>query len=65
MHNSAKGQKLKQELMTRYGHLDTEGHGDEVNEELIEQTRLWLGSFPEALELFNQALDKYSHYCPI
>ena len=51
--------------MTRYGHLDTEGHGDEVNEELIEQTRLWLGSFPEALELFNQALDKYSHYCPI
>ena len=58
--NASAAQKLKLTLMTRYGHLDTEGLGAEVNKELIEQTRHWLATFPEALDLFNQALDKYS-----
>jgi len=60
LRNVAAGQKLALTLMTRYGHLDTEGLGAEVNEELIEQTRHWLGTFPEVLGLFNQALGKYS-----
>jgi hypothetical protein len=46
--------------MTRYGQLDTKELGTEVNEELVEQTRHWLDSFPEVLLLFNQALQKYS-----
>jgi hypothetical protein len=60
LRNAAAGRKLKLTLMTRYGHLDTEGLGSEVNEELIEQTRHWLGTFPEVLGLFNQALGKYA-----
>lgn len=60
LQNAAAGRKLKLTLMTRYGHLDTEGLGSEVNEELIEQTRHWLGTFPEVLGLFNQALGKYA-----
>lgn len=58
--NAEAGKKLKLTLMARYGHLDSEDLGTKVNEELIEQTRHWLGAFPEILELFNQALSKYT-----
>jgi hypothetical protein len=58
--NAKAGQKLKLTLLTRYGHLDAEDLSADVNEELIEQTRHWLGTFPEILELFNQALAKYT-----
>ena len=58
--NAVAGQKLKLILMTRYGHLDSNDFGSEVNEELVEQTRHWLATFTEVLILFNQALDKYS-----
>ena len=60
LRNAAAARKLKLTLMTRYGALDTENLGAKVNEELIEQTRHWLGTFPEVLGLFNQALDKYA-----
>jgi hypothetical protein len=46
--------------MTRYGHLDIEKLGAEVNEDLVNQTRHWLGTFPDVLEVFNQALQKYA-----
>jgi hypothetical protein len=58
--NADATRKLKLTLMTRYGQLDTKELGTEVNEELVEQTRHWLDSFPEVLLLFNQALQKYS-----
>jgi len=56
----AEARKLKLELVTRYGHLGTPGMGSDVNEDLVEQTRHWLGGFPEVLGLFNDALQKYT-----
>ncbi|HET6145572.1 MAG TPA: hypothetical protein VFE02_18865 [Candidatus Acidoferrales bacterium] len=58
--NADASRKLKLTMMTRYGHLDTEKISAEVNEDLINQTRHWLGAFPKTLELFNQALQKYA-----
>jgi hypothetical protein len=60
LRNAEGARKLKLTLMARYGHMDTEGLGAEVNEDLVEQTRNWLGSFPDVLAVFNQALQKYS-----
>jgi hypothetical protein len=62
LRNAEATRKLKLTLMTRYGHLDTERLGAEVNENLVEQTRHWLGSFPDVLAVFNQALEKYSNH---
>ena len=53
--------KLKLQLITRYGHLAGEAMGAEVNEALIEQTRHWLDAFPEALGLYNAALEKHAN----
>lgn len=50
---------LRLHLLTRYGHLGDEAMGEEVNEELVQQTRHWLATFPDALRLFNQSLLKY------
>jgi hypothetical protein len=58
-HYPEAAQKLKLTLMARYSHLAAESLGDEVNEELIEQTRHWLGPFPDVLRKFNEALQKY------
>jgi len=58
--NPEASRKLKLTLMTRYGHLDTWKLGAEVNEDLVDQTRHWLDTFPEILEVFNQALQKYA-----
>jgi hypothetical protein len=60
LQNAEAARKLKLTMMTRYGHLETEKLGAEVNEDLINQTRHWLGAFPDVLELFNQALQKYA-----
>lgn len=54
--------KLKLDLMSRYGYLDKDNLGPEVNEELVEQTRHWLAACPEALTLFNDALKKYNSH---
>jgi hypothetical protein len=59
LRNGDAAQKLKLQLMARYGHLCSESLGTEVNEDLVEQTRHWLGAFPDVLVLFNQALQKY------
>jgi hypothetical protein len=58
--NGDAARKLKLTLMTRYGQLDTERLGAEVNEELVKQARHWLDTFPDVLEVFNQALQKYA-----
>lgn len=60
LRNAEAARALKLALMSRYGYLDTQTLGAEVNEELLEQTRHWLGSFPGVLEVFNQALQKYA-----
>ncbi len=58
--NADAARKLKLTLMTRYSQLDTEQLGAEVNEDLVKQTRHWLDSFPEVLDVFNQAIQKYT-----
>lgn len=52
---------LKLKLVTKHGHLDDEGSSDAIDETLVEQTRHWLEEFPEALKLFNEALEKQGH----
>jgi hypothetical protein len=57
--NADGARKLKIQLMSRFGHLAGSALGTEVNTALIEQTQHWLAAFPEALVLYNQALQKY------
>jgi hypothetical protein len=55
MKNSAGVQKLKVQLMARYGHLASASLGSSVNEDLVEQTQHWLDPFPDVLKLYNEA----------
>jgi hypothetical protein len=57
--NPEGARKLKLQLMSRFGHLAVAALGTEVNAALIKQTQHWLGSFPDVLSLYNQALQKY------
>jgi hypothetical protein len=59
LQNAEATRKLKLTLMTRYGFLATQSLGAEVNEDLVNQTRHWLDTFPEVLAVFNQGLQKY------
>jgi hypothetical protein len=54
-------QALKIKLVTKYGHLDPKDTPSEVNDTLLEETKHWLSGFPEALSLYEQALEKYQH----
>ncbi len=51
-------QRLKIKLFTKFGHLDAASGSEGINETLVEQARHWLEQFPEALKLFNSALQK-------
>ncbi len=53
--------ELKIRLVTRYSSLAQEDETSEINETLIEETRHWLDGYPEALALYNAALEKYEH----
>jgi hypothetical protein len=57
--NEAAAQNLKLQIMAKYGHLAATSLAGDVNRELIEQTQHWLAAFPEVLELYNEALQKY------
>jgi hypothetical protein len=59
--NKPAADDLKVKLITRYGHLAPDG-GADLNESLIAATRHWLDSFPEVLELFNGALQKFENH---
>jgi hypothetical protein len=59
--NPEAAQKLKVQLMSRYGHLASDSLGSSVNEDLVEQTKHWLDPFPEVRKLYNQALDKHKN----
>jgi len=50
--------KLKIRLCSKYGHFDDASSSDVINETLMEQTRHWLEQHPQALKLFNSALQK-------
>jgi len=52
---------LKRMLVARYGHLADEALGSELDEALIERTQHFLGPFPEALSLFEQAVQKHAN----
>ena len=58
---SKERKELKVRLVTRYGSLAQDGETSEINETLIEETRHWLDGYPEALALYNDALEKYEH----
>jgi hypothetical protein len=51
---------LKIKLISRYGSL-AQGDAESINESLIEETRHWLAEFPECLEIYNAALEKWSN----
>ena len=51
--------KLKVQLLTRYNHLAAHPERSDINEELVEETRHWLGSYPEVRELYETAIEKY------
>lgn len=51
--------KLKLQLLTRYGHLASQPVFSEVSQEVVDDTRHWLESFPEVQKLYNHALEKY------
>lgn len=59
--NSAKIKDLKIKLMSRYAQFAGDGAPGEINETLIEETRHWLDDHPDALTLFNDALQKYEN----
>lgn len=59
---SPERKELKFRLIARYAHLDPcNSISKEINGTLIEETRHWLEGYPEALSLYSQALEKYSH----
>ncbi len=53
--------ELKLRLVTRYGHLAGDDSASDINKTLVEETQHWLDSYPDALNLFNDALTKYEH----
>lgn len=53
--------ELRTRLVTRYRHLAQEDAAAAINETLIEETRHWLQDHPQALSLYNGALEKFTH----
>lgn len=53
--------ELKVRLFTRYNHLAQNDAASKINETLIEETRHCLDGRPQALSLFNAALEKFGH----
>lgn len=51
--------RLKMKLMSHYGGLATQQITGDVAEDLVDQTRHWLAAFPDALRLYDDALQKY------
>jgi len=53
--------KLKLQMIARFGHLAGEDFGTEVDQELVERTRHWLGPFPAALNPYQGAIEKHAN----
>lgn len=56
---STEREELIHRLVTRFGHLDPHDAPAEVNLALIEETKHWLDGFPNSLDLYEKALQKY------
>lgn len=54
-------EKLRLTLIGSYGHLANEAFEPEVDRELVERTRHWLGPFPEVLRLYDQAVQNHAN----
>lgn len=52
---------LKLKLVSQFAHLAPKDEFSKLNETLTEETRHWLDSFPNALDLYVQAIHKYRH----
>lgn len=52
---------VKLKLITRFHHLDQEPTQNEATPKLIEETKHWLSFFPDALRLYEAALQKHAH----
>ena len=52
---------LKLMLIARYGYLANEALGSELDRALIERTQHFLGPFPDALPIFEQAVQKHAN----
>jgi len=52
-------QRLKLQLIARYGHLAGEALGSELEAALIQRTQHWLDPYPEVLALYNKAIQKH------
>lgn len=64
-HDSCAGRddvkQLKLRLIARFGHLAGEDLGTEVDQELIERTKHWLGPFQAALNPYQEAIQKHAN----
>jgi len=52
---------LKIRLISRFANLALENVTEELNEQLLEQTRHWLEQYPTSLKLYQQALSKHNN----
>ena len=57
--NPEAARKLKIHLLTRYGHLANDPIHTGISQELADDTRHWLESFPEAAGLYDKAFEKH------
>lgn len=53
---------LKVKLVSQFAHLAPKDEFSKLNETLTEETRHWLDGYPNALELYLQAIHKYKHH---
>jgi hypothetical protein len=58
LRNNKDGRSLRVKLLNQYGHLIVE-QSPEIDTELIEETKHWLSNYPDALKLYEKALNKY------
>lgn len=59
--NPQAAEALKVKLIGRYGSLAHEALGSELDKALVERTQHFLGPFPDALALFDQAIEKHAN----
>jgi hypothetical protein len=53
--------QLKVKLVSQFSHIAPTDEFSKLNETLTEETRHWLDSYPKALDLYIQAIQKYKH----
>lgn len=52
-------EKLKEKMITQYGHLNTASKFSDA--ELIQKTKHWLENYPDSLKLYEEALSKFEN----